>query len=60
MTIRLVRIDCKEFLYHAYEGKTHVNTIRSDAPLEADFIEYFRVYTDKVMESLDEQEPTAA
>lgn len=54
--IRLVRIDTKDLTYHVYEGATHKNTIKSETPLEADFVEYFRVHTDKVMADLDDPE----
>ncbi len=53
---KLVLVDCKKNLYHAYVGKEHKNTISSDQPLEASFVEYFRTNTDKVMEQLDGEE----
>lgn len=59
--MRLVRIDCKELLYHAYDGSKRENTISSDVPLEPSFVEYFRVNTKEVMESIDgEKEADAA
>ena len=53
---RFVRIDTKSLQYHAYDGKKHLNTVASETPLDAEFVEYFRTQTDKVMESIDEQE----
>ncbi len=50
---RLVCINCKTLHYHAYDGKRHLNTISSDIPLEAEFVEYFRLHTDKVMADID-------
>ena len=52
----LVLVDCKKNQYHKYHGKVHKNTIGSDQPLEASFVEYFRTNTDKVMESLNGEE----
>lgn len=54
--MRLVKIDCQKNLYHAYEGNKHLNTIKSDQPLEAEFVEYFRKHTEQVMKELDNDE----
>lgn len=50
---RLVLVNCKTLHYHAFDGKTHLNTISSNQPLEPEFVEYFRMHTDKVMADLD-------
>lgn len=50
---RLVCVNCKTLHYHAYDGNKHLNTISSDIALEPEFVEYFRVHTDKVMADID-------
>lgn len=58
---RFVRVDCDKNLYHAYDGKKLINTISSDRPLEASFVEYFRVETEKVMAEIEQDDgPEAA
>lgn len=59
--LRLVRIDNQAMVYHMYEGREHRNTIKSTEPLEADFVEYFRVHTDQVMADIASvEDPEAA
>lgn len=59
--VRLVVIDAKNMLYSAYHGKKRVEKLKSDVHLDAEFIEYYRVHTDKVSESLNgPSEPESA
>ena len=59
--VRLVRIDSETNMYHAYSGREHINTIQSNEPMDAEFVEYFRVRTEEVMAEIDgPTEPEAA
>lgn len=57
---RLVRIDTKDLVYHVYEGKVHKNTIKSETPLDPEWVEYLRVHTDYALADLDNPDPEAA
>jgi hypothetical protein len=51
---RLVLIDAKERTYAVYEGRSRVDKIKSEFLLDAEFVEYFRVHTDKVMADIED------
>lgn len=53
---RFVRIDCDTLMYTAYVDGKQVNSIQSDQPLAAGFVERFRVHTDDVMKMIDGEE----
>ncbi len=59
--MHLVKIDPKLNKYTCYSGRTIVADIVNDQPLEAEWIEYFRKFPQKVLGYIDSQkEPELA
>ncbi len=61
MSTRLVLIDPKSLTYSAFSGRTKLNSIKSDRPLDAQYVEYFRKHTEALMKTLvDQTDPEVA